>query len=510
MSQELIKTTSIFASMTLISRLLGFARDTLAAQLFGVSAAVDAFYIAFKIPNSLRGLVEGPFSQVLVPVLSEYRETRSLAEVRYLISCVAGMLVCVLLVITTLGMVGAEPWLRVVTPGLDTERFQLARHFLRITFPYLPLISLATLGIAVMNCYGLFWGAALTPIGFNFCMIGSALLLSPYFAEAVNSQAWGVLLAGFVQLLFTLPFLKSLSLLSWPRLDWQAPGIRRIIKLMLPAWFGALAGQIGLLINTGLASFLPSGSVSWLYYADRLVHFPLSVFGIALSTAMLPVLSRCYVTKDSTHFDQTLGWGLRCNLLIALPAAITMGVLSGPLVISLFEYGKFTQFDVMQTRYAVLGYTLGVPAFMVVRALASAYYAQQDIQTPVKILLCVLVVNVGLGMVMIPWLKQGGITLAHSLSAWIQAILLFRYLRQSTGRLQPELGWWRWSLGLLTANSILIVWLYWVTPEMSQWFQWYWYHRLMTLFILGVLSVLLYGLVLGVMGFRKRDILGLG
>lgn len=506
--KKIIKATSIFASMTLVSRILGFARDTVVAQLFGASAAVDAFYIAFKIPSFLRGVAEGPFSQVFVPVLSEYRQTRSHEAVRSLISAVSGVMGSVLLIIMVLGIVGAEQWLKVVTPGLDPERLQLARDFLRITFPYLPLISLAALGVAVMNAYSLFWGAALVPIWLNISLIGTALGFSHYFSVAVTAQAWGVLLAGFAQLLFTLPFLKYAGLLTWPRLDWKDPGVRKILKLMGPAFLGASASQIGLLINTGLASFLPAGSITWLYYADRIVYFPLSVFGIALSTAMLPALSQQYASGDRQAFNSTLGWSLCSNLLIGLPAAITMGLLAGPLVVSLFAYGQFTSFDVLQTQQAVLGYALGVPAFMLSKALGAAFYAQQDIQTPVKVLFLVMIINIILGIVLVPGLKQGGITLASSLSTWVQVALLWYWLQRPAHTLMSLAGWKRWGLALFAANSILILFLYWATPILDYWLQWNWVARLSALSSLGLVAILLYSGMLRLNGLRPRDIVG--
>lgn len=355
MSKALFKSTSVVASMTLISRILGFVRDIIAARIFGATAAVDAFYIAFKIPNFMRGLfAEGSFSTAFIPTLSEYKQTRSQEEVQRFVAYVAGTLGLILLVISLLGVLGSKGLVTLFAPGLDPYRFQLAIEMLRITFPYLMLISLTAFVGATLNCYGQFWVPAFTPALLNISLIMTAFGVTRYFKVPVEAQAWGVLLAGFLQLGFQLPFLHRLNLLLKPRFNWRDPGVQKVLKLMLPALFGSSIGQIGLLLNTVFASFLVTGSVTWLYYSDRLAYFPLGVFGVALVTVVLPHLSQQYAAKSPELFASTLNWGLRCNLLIGIPASLTMLLLSGPLITTLFFYGKFTSHDVLMTQRSVL------------------------------------------------------------------------------------------------------------------------------------------------------------
>jgi putative peptidoglycan lipid II flippase len=498
MSKKLVGTTAIFSSMALVSRILAIIKDVVAAQLFGAGMAFDAFTIAFKIPNILRGILEGPFHQVFVPVFSEYRATFQHEEVRRLLSYITGLIGSVVLGITLLSMVGVKQWLYLAAPGIkDPSQFQLAEYFLRIVFSFFPLASITILNITIMNTYGLFWGSALVSIWPNLILISMALGFSHYFSVPVEIHAWGVLLAGLVQVGFTLPFLKQVGLLIKPRLIWRHPGVQKVMKLMGPPLLGASAGQIGIFINNVfLASFLPVGTFSWLHYAERLVYVPLTVFGFSLANAILPALSKEYVADNQKGFDRTLSWGIRSSLLMGLPSAIVLGLLSGPLIVSLFQYGKFTSFDVLQTQQIVLGAVLGVPAFMLAKPLSSAFYAQQDTLTPVKVLMWEVGINVLLGLILIPWLKHGGITLASSLSNWIQVGLLFFWLKCRIKNLSPEGGWKWWCASWMAANGALIVFLYNMTPCLDQWLAWTWFYRLFWLFLLGSIALLLYSIIL--------------
>jgi putative peptidoglycan lipid II flippase len=487
MSKRLLKTTSIFASVTLVARTLGFVRDTILAQLFGTNATVDAFYVAFKVLASLRGFVENPLSQVFVPVLSEYREKASHDKVKRLVAATIGTFGSALFIIVAIGMLTTPYWLAVFVPGLDDYRFQLANYFIRIVLPYLFFIALCALGVGAMNTYGKPWGVALTPIWLSLSLIGTALWLSKYCAIPIAAQAWGVLIAGVFQILFVATYLKRLDLLAMPRIAWRDEGVKKVVKLMLPAFIGASATQIGLLINTNLASFLSVGTISWIYYADRLIYFPVSVIAFSLSIAVLSPLSKYHATGAKEDFISTLGWGLRCNLLVALPVAITMGMLSGPLVVSLFAYGKFTAFDVLQTQQAVLGYVLGVPAFMLAKTLQSAFYAQQNTSTLSKVVLWVAPFNALLGVILVPWIHQGGITLAGSLSAWLQiSLLIWQLKRPIEPLLRPPLGWRRWIISMCVMGLTLSTFFYFATPELTTWLQWNWSHRLMRLGLLGL------------------------
>lgn len=506
MSKALFKSTSVVASMTLISRILGFVRDMVAARIFGATAAVDAFYIAFKIPNFMRGLfAEGSFSTAFIPTLSEYKQTRSQKEVQQFIAHIAGTLGLILLGICILGVLGSKGLVSLFAPGLDPYRFQLAIEMLRITFPYLMLISLTAFIGATLNCYGQFWIPAFTPSLLNIVLIMTALGAAHFFKVPVEAQAWGVLLAGFLQLGFQLPFLNRLKLLRKPRFKWHDPGVQKVLKLMLPALFGSSIGQISLLLNTIFASFLVAGSVTWLYYSDRLAYFPLGVFGVALMTVILPHLSRQHAAKSSESFASILNWGLRCNLLIGIPASLTMLILSGPLIVTLFHYGKFTIHDVFMTQRSVIAYSIGLQAFMLIKVLAAAFYAQQNIRTPVRIGIVALVANMIFNALLIFPLKHAGLALASSLSAWLNAGLLLWGL-QTRQVFQWQSGWLKFVLRLLFANSILCLFLYWAAAATPVWINWSWQERFSHIFFLGITSIIIYIAMLWISGLRYDDL----
>jgi putative peptidoglycan lipid II flippase len=508
MSKKLFKATSSVSAMTFLSRVLGMVRDTLAAQIYGVNAQVDAFYVAFRIPNFMRNLfAEGSFSQAFVPVLADYKTKRTVDETRRFVSYVIGALGSVLLLITLLGLMGA-PWLiKLFAPGYQagTAQYQHAVSMLRTTFPYLMLISLTALASAVLNTYNRFAPAAFTPVLLNVCLIAAALWLSHLFEVPVEAQAWGVLIAGFIQLLFLLPFLRKLGLLVRPRLNWRDPGVKRVLKIMLPALFGASIGQLSLLINTIFASFLQTGSIAWLYNAERLAYFPLGVFGVALSTVVLPHLSAKHAEKSPEAFASTLDWGIRCNLLIGIPAAITMLVLATPLVSSLFYYGKFTQYDVMMTSKTVMAYALGILSFMLVKMLSSALYAQQRVRLAVKIGVIAIACNMVLNALLVIVLAHVGLALAASLASWINTLLLLIVLaRQNIYSLQP--GWGLFSIRLVIANAILSVTLWWLSDDLSHWFSWNWQHRIAQLILLMLIAGVVYGASLWLSGMRFKDL----
>ena len=508
MSKNLFKATSSVSFMTFLSRILGMVRDTIAAQIYGVNAQVDAFYVAFRIPNFMRNLfAEGCFSQAFVPVLADYKTKGSKADTRHFVSYVTGALASVLLLITLLGMVGA-PWLiKLFAPGYsaNSAQFQHAVAMLRTTFPYLMLISLTALASAILNTYNRFAPAAFTPVLLNVCLIAAALWLSHYFEVPVEAQAWGVLIAGFIQLGFLLPFLAKIGFLVYPRLNWRDPGVKRVLKVMLPALFGASIGQLSLLINTIFASFLQTGSIAWLYNAERLAYFPLGVFGVALSTVVLPHLSAKHAEKSPQEFAHTLDWGIRCNLLIGVPAAVAMLILAGPLVSSLFYYGKFSEYDVAMTSKTVMAYSVGLLSFMLVKVLSSALYAQQKVRLAVKIGVIAIVCNMVLNALFVMVLAHVGLALAASIASWINTLLLFGVLaRQNIYKLQP--GWGGFSLRLVIANIILGLVLWWWAGDLQQWFNWNWQHRIIQLFFMILTGLLVYGASLWLSGMRIKDL----
>lgn len=504
MSKALFKSTSLVSTMTLISRVLGFIRDMVAAQIFGVTASVDAFNFAFKIPNFMRNLfAEGSFSQAFVPVLSEYRQKHTASEVRVFINHVAGALGSVLFLLVILGMIGAPFVVSLFAPGFEGYRFDLSAEMLRVTFPYLMLISLTAFSGAILNSYGNFAIPAVTPALLNICMIASALWLAPLLKIPVESQAWGVLIAGVVQLSFQLPFLYRLGFFPQPKWNWQDPGVKRVMLLMLPSLFGASIGQISLLINTIFASFLQVGSVTWLYFSERLAYFPLGVFGVALATVVLPHLSRKHADNAPEQFMSALDWGVRLNLLIGIPATVVLMVCSGPIITTLFQYGKFSPFDVQMTQRSVLAYALGLQAFMLVKILSSGFFATQNTKTPVKIGVFIVVMNLILNALLVVPLAHAGLALAASICSWMNvSLLLFSLYRRGVYRFQA--GWGIFLLRLVVANVVLGLLLAWAAGDIQPWVVAKWPVRLSHLTILFGLAFACYFSTLALMGMRFR------
>ena len=506
MSKSLLKSTSSVSLMTFLSRILGFIRDMIAAQIFGVSAAVDAFYVAFKIPNFLRNLfAEGSFSQAFVPVLSHYREKKTHDHVQQFISYMLGTLSLALLIITILGIIGAKEVVTLFAPGLDPVRFQLATDMLRITFPYIFLISLTAFTGSILNSYGFFSLPAFAPALLNIALIATAFGVTHFFAIPIEAQAWGVLLGGCLQLLFLLPTLKRIGFLVRPRLNFQDEGVKRVLTLLIPAITGASVGQINLLLNTVFASFLITGSVTWLYFSERLAYFPLGVFGVALATVVLPHLSRQHANASKNAFSSTLDWGIRCNLLIGVPASLTMLILSGPLIASLFQYGRFNAHDVLMTQQSVIAYSIGLQAFMLAKVLSSAFYARQNIKTPVKIAILSLIANGTLSALLIFPLAHAGLALATSLASWVNVTLLWILLYRSE-IYSPQAGWKKFLLRLILANGIVSFFLWTMAGDISRWLFWNWQQRFLHLGLLGAGAILLYLLSLWISGMRFSDV----
>lgn len=507
MPKSILRSTTLVSFMTLLSRVFGFIRDVAVAHLFGVTAGLDAFWVAFKIPNFMRGLfAEGSFSQAFVPVLSEYRQRNSPDEIRNFISHIFASLSVILMAITIFCVIASPLLVGLFAPGFEmgTPRFDLASSMLRITFPYLLLISLTALMGSVLNAYHAFGVPSFTPTLLNIAMIFAAIFLAPLFTQPVFALAWGVLLGGVVQFLFQIPFLYRMNLTPKPVLDWKDPGVRKVLKLMTPALFGASIVQISLLLNTIFASFLRVGSVSWLYFSDRLAYFPLGVFGVALSTVILPHLSQKFVDEDHKSFSATLDWGIRCNLLIGLPASLALLCLAGPLVTCLFQNGKFNAFDVIMTQKSVMAYSVGLQAFMLVKVLSSAFYSRQDIKTPVRIGVVSIVCNMLLNAALIFPLAHAGLALATSLAAWINAILLYVLLYRSD-IYQPQLGWKKFVLQVLLANTMLCIFYYFLSPSVDIWIGWHLLTRLIRLAFLGVGALIIYFGILWLTGMRWQE-----
>jgi len=478
MSGQLLRSTSVVGVMTLLSRLLGFARDIVFATLFGASAGMDAFLVAFKIPNFMRRLfAEGAFAQAFVPVLSEYQSQRDKSEIRLMIDQTAGTLAAILCLIMIVGVAAAPLLIYVFAPGFadQPEKFVLAGDLLRLTFPYLFFISLVALAGGVLNTWRRFAVPAFTPVLLNISLIACALVLAPRFEQPVMALAIGVFIAGIAQLLLQYPFLRRLRL--WPRLrwGWRAEPVQRILKLMLPAIFGSSVAQINLLLDTIIASFLVTGSVSWLYYSDRLMEFPLGVFAIALSTVILPSLSRRHAEASTERFSATLDWALRLTGLIATPAAVGLCVLSGPLLTTLFQYNSFGAHDVRMASWSLIAYGASLMGFSLIKVLAPGYFARQDTKTPVKVGVIAVVVNmlaslslVGLMLSVDFAAPHMGLAAGTGLAAFVNAGLLWWGLQRS-GVYRPVAGWGLFLLRIALASLAMAAVLLWLAGDLEQW-----------------------------------------
>lgn len=504
---NLLRSLLTVSGMTLISRIFGFVRDVVIARAFGAGLYTDAFFIAFKLPNLLRRIfAEGAFSQAFVPVLAEYRTQRGESATRDFVDHVATLLALVLFVVSALGILAAPVIVYLSAPGFAAvpSKFDLTVDLLRITFPYILFISLASLAGGILNTYSRFAVPAFTPTLLNLSFIGFALWLAPYFDPPVLALAWAVFVGGLLQLGFQVPYLARLKLLPRPRLNLHDPGVWRVLTLMGPAIFGVSIGQISLLINGIFASFLKTGSVSWLYYADRLMEFPTGVLGVALGTILLPSLSRSFAERTAEEYSRLLDWGIRLTLLLALPAALGLAMLATPLIATLFHHGAFTSDDVEKTSHALMAYSAGLVGLIMVKVLAPGFYARQNIKTPVKIgVLTLLATQAMNGAFVIP-MQHAGLALAIGLGACLNAWLLYHKLRQH-GVYQPQPGWGRFVAqvgGALVAMGVLL----WYAMGSSQsWLVGGTGERALRLTLVVAGGAACYFAVLGLLGVRPRQ-----
>lgn len=495
------------SSMTFISRILGFLRDMIIARIFGAGMVTDAFFVAFRIPNLLRRLfAEGAFSQAFVPILAEYKNTRPPEEARDLIDHITMILGVALLVISVVGIIASPLIIYVSAPGFsaDTEKFELTVSLLRITFPYILFISLVALAGSILNTYGKFNVPAFTPALLNLSFIGCALWLTPFFDPPILALAWAVFLGGVLQLAFQIPFLLQLRLL--PRFHFRNPdvGAWRVIKLMGPAIFGVSVSQVSLLINTIFASLLVSGSVSWLYYADRLMEFPAGLLGVALGTILLPSLARHHSTNSSEEYSHLLDWGLRMTMLLTLPAALALALLATPLIATLFHHGAFSAHDVWMTREALIAYSIGLIGLILVKVLAPGFYARQDIKTPVKIAIVTLIFTQLLNLAFIAPFQHAGLALAIGLGACFNAGLLY-YKLLSLKIYQPQPGWPFFLLKILAALVTMGLVLWFTSGNDVSWLHESTWTRAIRLSWIVVVGAASYFAALWLLGFRLKD-----
>ena len=508
---NLLRTLATVSGMTLLSRILGFVRDFVIAREFGAGAMTDAFFVAFKLPNLLRRMfAEGAFSQAFVPILGEYKNQRSPEDTRTLVDHVASLLAMVLFFITAIGVAGAPLLVWLSAPGFsaDADKFELTVTLTQITFPYILFMSLVALAGGILNTWSRFALPAFTPVLLNLSFIAMALFAAPYFDPPILALAWAVFLGGLLQLLIQLPALRRISMLPRPTLNlraaWADPGVRRITRLMLPALLGVSVAQISLLINTIFASFLQTGSVSWLYYADRLMEFPSGLLGAALGTILLPSLSRCHAKQDFAEYSRLLDWGLRLTFLLAAPAALALAMLAIPLITTLFFHGAFSVEDVLQTRQALVAYAVGLTGLILVKVLAPGFYARQNVRTPVKIALISLAATQLMNLAFVGWIAHAGLALSIGLAACLNAALLYRGLRQA-GIFQPQPGWGIFGLKLAMAMLVMGSALFFAMGPAEKWLTLTSTARILHLSLLVALGASAYFATLWLLGFRPRD-----
>jgi putative peptidoglycan lipid II flippase len=494
---SLLRSMLSFSSGTFASRILGLVREMVIASVFGVNATTDAFWVAFRIPNFLRRLfAEGSFSVAFVPVLTEFKETRDLAALKDLVARTAGTLGGVLLVVTALGMLGADWVTRGFAPGSIDEpvKFALTTDLLRIMFPFLLFVSLTALAGGVLNSFHRFMLPALTPMIMNVCMIAAAWWLAPHLDVPIMALGWSILAAGMLQLLVQLPALRGLGLLGLPRWGWRHPGVRRVLTLMVPTLVGSSVAQINLLLDTLIASFLITGSQTWLMQTDRLLEFPLGIFGVALGTVILPSLSRHHVTTDHEGFAKALDWGLRTALLIAVPAMFALVLLARPILATLLLHGRFTAHDVDMAALSLSALSFGLPAFALVKVVAPAFYARQDTRTPVRAAVAAMIANMAMNAVFVAllfalWHRPGdlgdgwlaavakvpglhmALALASALASYLNLAQLWLALRRD-GVYVPQPGWpthlARLAVACLAMIAVLAFGL-WHWPDWNAW-----------------------------------------
>ena len=504
---NLLKTLATISSLTLVSRILAFLRDVLIARIFGAGAATDAFFVAFKLPNLLRRLfAEGAFSQAFVPIFGEYKTRRGHEETRLLVDHVTTMLALILFVVTLTGIVAAPVLVYLSAPGFvaDAEKFDLTVQLLRITSPYIFFISLVSVAAAILNTYNKFWVPAAAPILLNVCFIAGALWLAPYCHPPILALAWAVFVAGIVQLAFQLPFLHKIGMLPSLRFSLRDAGMWRVIKQMGPAVFGVSIAQISLIINTIFASFLAAGSVSWLYYADRLMEFPAGLLGVAIGTILLPSLSKCHADNNRIEYSKLLDWGLRLTVMLTLPSALALGMIGVPLLATFFQHGAYTAHDVLMARQALTGYSVGLIGMILVKILAPGFYARQDIRTPVKIGIVTLLATQLMNMLFIGWLQHAGLALSIGLGACLNAAILFRYLRKHD-IYRPEPGWTMFFAKILIALWVLALVLWYGMGSEQSWLTGSGWPRILHLVALVSGGIVCYFAVLAAFGFRPRD-----
>lgn len=515
MSRKFLRHTGYVGFLTLISRVTGLAREMIYTRMFPTGTGLmDAFFIAYQIPNTLRRLfAEGAFSQAFVPVVSEYKIRKSHDEVRELVDSVAGTLATILFGISLLGVVLAPVVIMIFGPGFaaGTGQYDMAVGMLRWTFPYLLFISLTALGGGVLNSYGQFGVPAFTSVALNLTSIIFAAWIAPNSSDPGITLAIGVFVGGVIQLAMQIPPLLKLQLLRRPRWRWRHEGVRRIVKLMVPAIVGSSMGQLSVLLSSAIASLLATGSVAWLYYADRLVEFPLGVFSVALATVILPGLSAHHAEESPERFSATLDWALRILCVVVMPASFALLVLAVPLTVTIFHGGEFTAVDVRMTSFAMMGYSAALLGWSLVKVLAPGFFARQDMRTPMRAAMWSLGITMVLNaaFVMVAYALQAlkaeglhiGLALTNAAGALLNSYLLYRGLRLQ-GIYAPSIGWRSLSVRILLANIAMTAALYYFAGSTDLWLALHTWGRIVRLGVCIVGGAAIYFAVLWAVGAR--------
>ena len=511
---NLLKAALSISAMMLLSRITGLINLVIGANLFGAGAQMDAFQVAWRIPNFLRRLfAEGAFSQAFVPVFAEYRAKRGLTDTRLLADHVASLMALILFVVSIIGVLIAPVMVYMMASGFtaDADKFNLTVDMVRITFPYIFFISLVAFASGVLNTFSSFKIPAFTPVLLNICSIVASIFIAPYLNPPILALAIGALAGGVLQLAFQYPALKRIDML--PKFSWRLStlkaaradsGVMRVLTLMIPATLGVSVAQISILLNTQIASHLGDGAVSWISYADRLMEFPSALLGVALGTVLLPSLVKHHADENPAEYSKLLDWGLRITLMLTLPAALALAILATPLIATIFQHGAFNANDVTQTRSALIAYSLGLTGIILIKILAPGFYARQNIKTPVKIAIVTLVATQLFNLLFVPLFKHAGLTLATGLGACVNAGLLYYFIRKYRFYIpQPE--WLAFFMKLLVALYLMGGALWWAMGSEISWLSMTAWARALKLSGVIALGVIVYFGSLWLMGFRLKD-----
>ena len=506
---NLAKKGFVVSSLTGLSRIAGLVRDVVVSYFLGAGPIADAFFLAFKVPNFFRRLfAEGAFQQAFIPVLTDYRQNNSATELANFVRTVAGSFAVVLLGLSLAGTLFAQQLIDLFTlrAWIGESRHDAAIQMLRVMFPYLGLISLTAFAGSVLNSYQRYAVTAAAPVLLNVCIVVAAVWAAMLAGEVAYAMAWGVLTAGFLQLLIHVPSLNRIGLLHWPRVNFRDPGVRRVMKLIVPGVYAASAGQINILVGTILCAQLTVGTVSWFYYADRLIQLPMALLAVALQTILLPNLSRLHRAGLFDDFKATLNWGVRVGVILGLPAAVALFYLAKPILATVFLRGAFEMADVEMTAVALQAFAIGLLPMVLTRVLGPAYFAREDMHTPFKYATVGVGVNIVLSLSMFWWLGLLGIAYATTVAAFVHCYLLMRGLIREE-RFKPDRTLWRFVLASGLGCVVMVACLAWLDIGFDMWVSAGELRRAGQMGLLVVSGLAVYGSVLLICGVRPRDLI---